>query len=619
MAILGLLSLVQIVVLPGYLLLRALRIGSGILSTGILSFALSLVINHFLVAGLVVLRVYRPGVIYAVFAAELALLLAWDGHWLRLGLADTLAAGRRRLRDFLREIEAADAAKFSFLRRWLVLASVLVIGCFAMTGLAQVGQIFQQWDAVVSWNRWAVDWAANRLPYATSIYPQLLPTNLSLSYVFMQSSEVWIFAKSFQFLFCLMLLATMLDMARVESRFGYVPGVIVTYCLLVALLRFRMLSSGYADLPLAFLAVASIYVLLLAEKSGDAALRNRFLILGALLAVGAALTKQNGLYVAAIYPLLAWRFVLGGLLAGLRRHLPALARICLLMAILILPWYVYKFFDFRAGHDKNNTAQLLADFHEGRSLSERFSHSALMIADAITPPGAILLMVAIAASFADRRQRWMLAVFVIPLGLIWALGFSYDLRNLALVIPWVGGSAGIGLAQIATWATSRKHESRSADRMQISKSEPARRDAVPQQGSWRVGHLAGISLAVLVVICLCVRDETLRDAQRRQQRTVGLPELNRQLYVYAADHPSQTTIATDYQAMRWLPELARRSMICTCHELHAFRQAFDRSEVGCVLVRTAGAAAEVQAFLKSQTAARLVFEDHGFAFYEKRR
>ena len=138
----------------------------------------------------------------------------------------------------------------------------MVIGGFALAGIAEIGQIFQQWDAVVSWNRWAVDWAANRLPYATSIYPQLLPTNISLTYVFMQGSEVWIFAKAFQFLFCLALLAAMLDLARVEGQFGYVPGVVITYGLLVAVLRYRMLSSGYADVPLAFFAFTAVYTLL---------------------------------------------------------------------------------------------------------------------------------------------------------------------------------------------------------------------------------------------------------------------------------------------------------------------------------------------------------------------
>jgi len=142
-----------------------------------------------------------------------------------------------------------------------------------------------------------------------------------------------------------------------------VPGAVITYALLVAFLRFRMLSSGYVDVPLAFFVLAPVYVLMLARSTKDTAERARYLSAGALLAAGAALTKQPGLYVAAIYPLLAWRLVLrGDGSGGLRRHLPALLRLCVIMGILVLPWYLYKFLDFHAGHDSNNTALLLTDF-----------------------------------------------------------------------------------------------------------------------------------------------------------------------------------------------------------------------------------------------------------------
>ena len=196
------------------------------------------------------------------------------------------------------------------MHRVLRAAAMLTIAGFAIASLAQIGHIFQQWDAVVSWNRWAIDWAANRLPDFTSLYPQLLPANVSLTYVFMQTSDVWIFAKAFQFLFCLMLLLAMFDAARATGNFGFVPGVLLTYGLLVAVLRFRMIGSGYADVPLAFLSFAAVYALLLARRMEAAQMRGRYVLVGAALAAGAALTKQSGLYLAAVYPLLAWRFVL---------------------------------------------------------------------------------------------------------------------------------------------------------------------------------------------------------------------------------------------------------------------------------------------------------------------
>ena len=623
MALLGLLSLGQVVVLPGYLLLRALRVGGGTLGTCILSFALSLVINHFLVAGFVLLGVYRPGVVYAVFAAELALLLLMDGQRLKTGLAELIGAWRRQAGEFLHELEHADTSatvgctertagdiegcaeswtpeniscriapvhvthhgtgisaihsppgEAVWLRRSLVAAAALVIGGFALTGIAQTGEIFQQWDAVVSWNRWAVDWAAGRLPFATSIYPQLLPTNMSLTYVFMQSSAVWIFAKAFQFLFCLMLLLALLDMARVQGKFGYVPGVVITYGLLVALLRFRMLSSGYADVPLAFFTLASVYAMALARRTNDPRQRVKCLMIGAMLAAGAALTKQTGLYVVVIYPILVRQFVLrGDELGSPRQRLPTLLGMCLLMGILVSPWYIYKFCDFQSGCDCNNTVLLLTDFHEGRDLLQRMSYGGAMIVEATTPIGVILLLIAVAASLREPFQRWLVGIFVVPLGLIWAMAFSYDLRNLALLIPWVGAAAGIGLMQVVSWGArlgrlvqgslGRRAPTRSLGRqVPLLSHRGTKKNSAPGKTFLRVGHVVGILTLLLVTTCLCISDATLLSWQRRQQRFVGMPELNRRLYAYAADHPDEAMIATDYQAMRLVAGLgtAERSL-----------------------------------------------------------
>jgi hypothetical protein len=679
MTLLGILSLAQIVVLPGYLALRVLRVGAGAVRTCVLSFALSLVINYYLVAGLVHLGAYRPSVIYAIFAAELAWLAALDGWRLRTCLVDVAAVWRQRARAFFGELENPEHLPLAVetdtnpkrkrgsqvasslthqvsmdsanpnrgqysptasqpsgpalaLRRAMLAAAVLVIGGFALSGLAQVGQIFQQWDAVVSWNRWAVDWAAGRLPSATSFYPQLLPTNLSLSYVFVQSSQVWIFAKSFQFLFCLLLLLAMLDMARLQGNFGYVPGVVITYGLLVAMLRFRMLNSGYADVPLAFFALATVYAIMLAQGTRLASQRAKYLMLGVAMAAGAAATKQMGLYIAALYPLLAWRFVLRGEGSGRWwKQVALLVEMWTIIGILVSPWYLYKFFDFRAGGDTNNTLALLTDFHEGRNLWQRMAHGGAMIAESLTPGGAALLAISMAASLGDRFQRWLVALVVLPLGLLWAIAFSYDLRNLALILPLAGSAAGIGLLRIGSWAAALYRRRPTPDIIpetdhlgngfRILPPGSEGNTSLSSPTAWldslHFGHLAGAVAALLAAACLCVSDAALLDCQRQQQRAVGVPELNRCLYAYAADHPDCAAIATDYQAMEWLPDMGGRRVVCTCQELAAFRRSFDRPEVGYVLVRTQGAAADVRGFLADATAAHLVFENHGFAFYEK--
>jgi hypothetical protein len=643
LALLGVLGLIQVVFLPGYLLLRALRIRSGFIAAAVLSFALSLLANYLLVVVLGVLGLYRPIAMYAVFAAELALWLRIDYRWLSSRLDRAIVDVRERTRSFFDDIDCHCPVQSRWLRRALIVSAAAVIAGFAVAGIAEMGRIFHQWDAVVSWNRWAVDWADNRLPQVTSYYPQLLPANISVSYVFMRSSQVWIFAKSMQFLFCLMLLLAMLDAARwgtvpvfadhvagkpiaqtrrwakmglspsTPDNCGLLPGIVITYGLFVALLRYRMLSSGYADVPLAMFAWMPIYALIRADSAADNSQRWKWLILGALFAAGAALTKQMGLYVAAIYPLLA--------VARLRRAGLAAAsslRLWLLIGIFVAPWYAYKYADIRSGQDENNTPKLLQDFHEGRTVPERLVHAAAAVLEATSWPGGILLGIALIVSLQDRRAQWLLGLFVVPLGLLWAAAFSYDLRNLAMLLPFVGMAAGIGLVRIIVWAEGNSGRVQIGASLSLSPS-PRLSDSASWLATLRAGHAVALIATLVIVAAFCVSNESLLASQQRQQRNAGIISLNEKLYAHAAAHPGTGLIAGDYQAMCWLPELAARSVGCECRDLAAFRQTFHRADVRYILVRSAGAAEEVRAFLAKPAVARLLFEDHGFAFYEKRR
>ena len=74
MFVLGLLSIGQIVVLPGLLALKAMRVRLGLVATAVFSFALSLLINYLLVSALVLMAGYRAQPFYAIFAIETALL-----------------------------------------------------------------------------------------------------------------------------------------------------------------------------------------------------------------------------------------------------------------------------------------------------------------------------------------------------------------------------------------------------------------------------------------------------------------------------------------------------------------------------------------------------------------
>ena len=221
----------------------------------------------------------------------------------------TLAEVWQRMRSHLAGAAPAGPRGTPAVRFLLAGAACLLMAGFAAQAICHAGDIFQEWDSVVSWNRWAIDWAANHLPRSTAEYPQLLPCNLSLSYVFIQDSSIWFFAKGWLFLFCLFVLLAMFDLGRQTGQAGYFLGVLLTYALLIGVLRFRYISSGYADMPVASMAYAGVYALLVARGAAGAGPANEIRRARRAALRGAALTKQAGLLVAAVYPLLAWLLV----------------------------------------------------------------------------------------------------------------------------------------------------------------------------------------------------------------------------------------------------------------------------------------------------------------------
>ncbi len=621
---LGLLSVVQVAFLPGYLALRAARLTDGLGRTLVLSFALSLVLNHFLVIGLVLGGWYRPGVLYGLFAAELVL-LAWTARrWPRLTLAEVLPSVRWQGG---RSLLAAAA--------WMLMAG------FAAYSLYRAGDIFQEWDAVVSWNRWAIDWAANRLPRTTAEYPQLLPCNLSLSYVFIQQSTIWFFAKGWLFLFPLLLLTAMFDLGRQSGGAGHFLGLFVTYALLIAVLRFRYLSSGYADMPVAFMAYSGVYALLLARRTTDAGRQAKYVLLGAVFCAGAALTKQAGLLIAAVYPLLVWLVVYrpaGGRSAdgparcNGRAWYTQIILPMLVLVALIAPWYVYKQIAIYYQADHGLTAHLIGDMHTGRSLAQRLLHAGELLREAMGLPAAAALLLAMGWALKDPVERWLVALVVFPFTLIWALGFSYELRNLALAVPLAGMAAGVGGAELIGKLWGRAE----ALTLTLSRRErgplPTLSGHRPKVGwergllSLRLGYLL-VPLAVpLVLWGMMIGRDDLANRQRALQRAVGRRDVNAMLYAATDEYDrdrrpaAAVAIATDYLPLQWAPGLERHFVACGSESLASFRAVYQRPEIGFALVHQEHTAPEVWQYLAAAEArgsSRLVSSAGHYCLYQK--
>jgi hypothetical protein len=512
----------------------------GALKTWILSFTISLIINHLLVFVLVTFHVYGSALLYFVFGIEL-LILIWMQH-ARLGTPATrlIADDQQRVRVLIRQVDGIQVP-----RRWVaqfVMVSAAIMIIIYLERFITADHIFTGWDAIVSYNRWAVEWYKNQFPTWTlswgvglrSVqYPQLLPCNISITYAFMGNPTVQLFAKMIMPLFPLTILLAVLDLALRSKNLGLVFSVTTTGALLLWLAGDRM-DSGYADIPMACLAFASVYMLLLSKDAASATERNKYLFIGAVLCAGAALTKQPAVYLAAVYPLLSFLLVLDQPADG---HIKLKARTVALLyctsALLIAFWYV---FTGTTGLGANILAYVAgAVVHNGRNALERVSFAITSI-QTILGPILTYLIIPLGLSFGacHRTLRWLLIGVVIPWFFAWAVLFSYDFRNLALAIPFIGVIAGVGLYEAL---------SGSAATFAIN--------TIRRQ--WR---LAAVPLVLVgVVLGLLYPDRRLVHHQFELQKLIGHQQVNQLLYKYQQTHGFKGIIATDYQLLGYLPGL----------------------------------------------------------------
>jgi len=545
LTLLGCCSLIQCLFLPGFIVTRWLDI-RGALRTITTSFALSLIINAFLVAALVLLHAYSRWALAAIFVAEC--LLAY-----RLCVResqDVTPMGR-------------SAAPWNALEL-IALTFVLVLTAeYVGWTVRGFGSIFSGWDDIVSWNRWAMDWYRGTLPRHTWHYPQLLPEAWSLTYAFMGTDRVQFFARGMMGLFGLAAIAVLVDLARSPARLAFLASAWFTG---MFLRRFNNVTAGLADVPVSFFALAAIAESL---RPGDGRIEGARLrsYVGPVLAAGAALTKQAGLYIAVIYPLLSW-----ALNRSEGRRLRTVASSYAIIAALVLPWYVYKELEIRSGGETSEIHYVTHDIYHGLSLSERLVEAAAKLS---TIAGGPAILTAIAAlillGLLDRRARWIFALVGAPYMLIWSLWFSYDVRNASLGLAPCAIVCGAGLAILA-------------GRLPLP-ARAFRRPAWMHSRSLHAARLLPIVALALVVLAFVIHDSDLIARQDRKQRGIGNRAFNSALYAYRADSGlAGRILVSDQYLLAYTPGWDSNFVITRFGDASAFVKDAARAEVGHLIV-----------------------------------
>jgi hypothetical protein len=233
----GIAGLLQLSLLPGMLLLPVLaRRGIAIPGSDapLLVFTCSLVLSF-----VVLLLLHTLG-------------LHTRTAWLLLGLLQVAAwllltfTHKPALTGVL-----PPATPLQLLQALFAFAYLLYCLSFALELVGRWPAPFEEWDAVINWNRWALDWTRGAWPEQTWGYPQLLPAAWSIVYLWQGSTEIEFLLRAWLGLFPLGLAWLCFSMFLHWRRIAPLLAGVALLALLGSSFA-PVLDSGYADVPLTF-------------------------------------------------------------------------------------------------------------------------------------------------------------------------------------------------------------------------------------------------------------------------------------------------------------------------------------------------------------------------------
>jgi hypothetical protein len=541
MLFLGLLGILQIAALPGYLLLRLLKIspdnGPERLAY---NFGASLIVNHWIVCALVAMNANGRAAWAAILCIELALLVyLWREHGFRSSSTFRIYPGHP-----------------------LAIAAVVTLLVFAYLFYLNWGTVFSLNDDVASWDRWAIEWAHNQWPTITKLYPQLIPANWSITYALLGTTDVKLFAKATMPLFPIATMLLFLGLAQRRKNASYLAGASLYGALLLYYFGPEFIGSGYVDIPLAFFAFLSFYPLYRRPSAQDK-------FLAALFAGGAALAKQGGLYVTvavAVYLIYS--------LVREREDRPTKSAWIALLSILL--WYGGKMLQIFHGEETSHIAYLTGDIHAGRNFWQRIVFACRMLMEhggRTGPFVAGFFAIFTAAGLFFRRTRFITLALVLPFFFSWAIFFSYEIRTASMLFPFVALVCSLTIP----WP-----------------SFPYSKPTITGKLYWPAIGAAVIVLVAGLSVTATYSGPAILQRQLALERNVGLPQVNGKLYQSHVDRP----VLTNYWYLQALPDLKQwtRFLQCghPCSTQEVAAHITQNSELGYLLVQ--------EAFLLPETA-----------------
>jgi hypothetical protein len=306
---------------------------------------------------------------------------------------------------------------------WLLSISVL-LPLFTL-----LGDGFTDWDAVVSWNRWAIEISENRYAPSGSAYPVLIPSALSIFYKIQGSVDIWWTAKILLFILPLFMVAILFSLYNESKNKTYLLILILIYPYLI----WNDTVNGYVDMPVMLFGLLSLILLYASEQNKDNENFDLYIYASLLIAGIAAITKQAGLVFLIfniVYIFLNYKYLK--------------SKIKILAITVFSISYFMSFLTIFYKTSKNTTSNL--DYLENLSYIRAFKNKTFeeiylyLVNNFFNFPNGLLLFGIILSTIGiflfilkDTRKynsvSFLSIVFFFIGTYLWVKYFSYDYRN----------------------------------------------------------------------------------------------------------------------------------------------------------------------------------------------
>lgn len=396
---------------------------------------------------------------------------------------------------------------------WIALC--LGLGVKFLLGWWNTPIVFSMWDAIVSWNRWAIELSQFGLPTEVWNYPQLLPSFWSTIYR-IQGEPIELLPKLLTPIFSLGIFSLFFSQSikRRQDWFSLALGMY-----LIERTFRAYIYAGYADIPVSYFVMLSVLSLNYAITNKN---DFRYIALAIVLAGAACVTKQAGFFWFLFLPLFLF----------VRSRVPIvwkkiIAWYLLVFVFIVLPFYLWAQWLRVQGVNESEVLYLMETIHQDKDYWERLVAGFSTLLSKWGNELSCLVPLGLLTSLFLKKTR-VLAFWGITYIVLWACFFSYDERNVAIALPVIGLCAAFGLSSLM-------------DRLQVP--------SFVFRISFPVLHF-GFVLAFLMIAGLMSSNQAIRELHKVSKERVYNSSLNEKIYEFIKP---EYTVLTDYHVLFFLP------------------------------------------------------------------